>query len=171
MAMTRKSKDGGRDGERPNDFEEEPYVVGYGNPPKETRFKLNQSGNPKGRPRRPPTLQSTVAKVMKEQIKIREGERELRMSNLEALVRSAFRRALNGDPKILKMVTLMLRIERGEAQGEEIVDEKISAADEAILADFLLRHGVESDRSESQINETDATPKPAVAPKPPGDKS
>jgi hypothetical protein len=153
-----------------DDSEKKPYRVGFGKPPKETRFKPNQSGNPKGRPRRPPTLHATVAKVMKEQIKIREGERELRMSNLEALVRSAFRRALNGDPKILRMVNLMLSIERGEGQGEESVDGNISAADEAILADFLMRHGVEPSRSESQTNEADETPKSAGASTPLGDK-
>jgi hypothetical protein len=155
---------------QPDTPEEKPYSVGFKNPPKETRFKPNQSGNPKGRPRRPPTLQTTVAKVMKEQIKIREGERELRMSNLEALVRSAFRRALNGDPKILKMVTLMLRIERGEDQGEEIVDGNISAADEAILANFLMRHGVGPDRSENKTKGTDEASKSAAASNPGKDK-
>ena len=31
------------------------YEVGYGKPPKHSRFKPGQSGNPKGRPRVPAT--------------------------------------------------------------------------------------------------------------------
>jgi hypothetical protein len=36
------------------DVEDEPYQVGYGRPPKHTRFKTGKSGNPKGRPKRKP---------------------------------------------------------------------------------------------------------------------
>jgi hypothetical protein len=168
--MTSKSKDGGRDGERPSDSDNETYHVGYRNPPRETRFKPNQSGNPKGRPWRRPTLHATVAKVMKEQIKIRDGERELRMSNLDALVRTAFRRALNGDPKLFRALAVMLRIESGEDQGEEEANVHVSAADEAILTDFLMRHGVEPNRLESRIKDTHETPKPTGPTNPPGDK-
>jgi hypothetical protein len=49
MATKRK---GGRRGNEINGGDEKPYRVGYGRPPLETRFKPNQSGNPKGRPRR-----------------------------------------------------------------------------------------------------------------------
>jgi hypothetical protein len=50
MAAKRKSSD-----RRGNDIklgDGKPYRVGFGRPPLKTRFKPNQSGNPKGRPRR-----------------------------------------------------------------------------------------------------------------------
>jgi len=50
MAAKRKSNDRHGNGVKVGD--EKPYRVGYGRPPLETRFKPNQSGNPKGRPRR-----------------------------------------------------------------------------------------------------------------------
>jgi hypothetical protein len=160
--MARKSKSDGRRGERFNDFEEKPYSVGYGRPPEETRFKPNQSGNPKGRPRRVPTLHAVVAKVMEEKIEIREGERVLRMSNRYALVRNAMRRALNGDPKLFRALTDMMRIETGDEQGEVDANKTISAADEAILADFFARYGVEDgrcdDRVEEQMDEQSTSP-------------
>ena len=31
--------------------DDEDYEVGYGKPPKDSRFKLGQSGNPNGRPK------------------------------------------------------------------------------------------------------------------------
>jgi hypothetical protein len=160
--MARKSKSGGRRGERFNDSEEKPYSVGYGRPPKDTRFKPNQSGNPKGRPRRIPTLHAVVAKVMEEKIEIREGERVLRMSNRYALARNAVRRALNGDPRLFRALADMMRIETGEEQGEVDANKSISAADEAILANFFVRHGVEDgrcdDRADEPTNEQSTSP-------------
>lgn len=162
--MARKNKGGGRRGDGFNDFEEKPYRVGYGRPPKTTQFKPNQSGNPKGRPRRTPTLHTVVAKVLEERIEIREGERVLRMSNRHALARTAVRRALNGDPKLLRALAVMMRIESGEGQGEEEAKAHISAADEAILADFIARHGTEDRPSVDRADEAaDEPPKPSDA--------
>jgi hypothetical protein len=78
MATKRK---GGRRGNESKVGDEKPYRVGYGRPPLETRFKPNQSGNPKGRPRRPPSWRAVVEKVLEEKVEIRVGDRILRMSN------------------------------------------------------------------------------------------
>lgn len=162
--MARKNKGGGRPGKSTDEDGENPYSVGYGRPPKATQFKPNQSGNPKGRPRRIPTLHAVVAKVMEEQIEIREGERVLRMSNRYALARNAVRRALNGDPKLFRALAVMMRIESGEGQGEDEAKAYISAADEAILADFFARHGTEDRRSDDRADDqTDEPTKPLDA--------
>jgi hypothetical protein len=50
--MAAKRKSGDRRGDEIKGGDEKPYRVGYGRPPLATRFKPNQSGNPKGRPRR-----------------------------------------------------------------------------------------------------------------------
>src|SRR5262245_32817793 len=108
MATKRK---GGRRGNEIEVGDEKPYRVGYGRPPLETRFKPNQAGNPKGRPRRPLSLHAVVEKVLEEKVEIRVGDRILRMSNRQALVRTAVRRALNGDPKLLRTVAQLRRAE------------------------------------------------------------
>jgi hypothetical protein len=41
-----------------------PYSVGYGRPPKHTRFKPGRSGNPKGRPRGSRNLSTEMQKVL-----------------------------------------------------------------------------------------------------------
>ena len=123
---------------------EKPYRVGYGRPPLATRFKPNQSGNPKGRPRQPASLRAVVEKVMEEKVEIREGEHVLRMSNRHALARAAVRRALNGDPRLLRALALLMRAETGPEAPEQETAARMSVNDEAILMDYLARHGAEN---------------------------
>lgn len=149
--MARKKKGVRKRGEQFNAIE--PYRVGYGRPPKETQFKPNQSGNPKGRPRRSPTTRAIVEKVLEERIDIREGERVVRMTNRHALARTAVRRALNGDPKLLRALSHVLRIEAEGDQGEADAPNVVSAADEAILADFITRHGMEGRAAVDQADQ------------------
>jgi hypothetical protein len=148
MAAKRKSND--RRGNEIKVGDEKPYRVGYGRPPLETRFKPNQSGNPKGRPRRPPSWRAVVETILEEKVEIRIGDRILRMSNRQAFVRAAFRRAHNGDPRLLRVLVLLMRAEVGLETPEDEAAPRVSASDEAILANFLARHGAEPD----QVNET-----------------
>ena len=66
---------------------EDGYEVGYGEPPKNTRFKPGQSGNPRGRRRGQRNLKTVVQEVLREKITIREGERTRTISRLDAIVR------------------------------------------------------------------------------------
>jgi Family of unknown function (DUF5681) len=149
MATKRKSSD--RRGNENEVGDEKPYRVGYGRPPLETRFKPNQSGNPKGRPRRPPSWRAVVEKVQEEKVEIRDGDRILRMSNREAVARAAFRRMLNGDPKLMRTIALLMRGEVGLEPPEDERAARVSASDEAILADFMVRY---ADQANEQIDET-----------------
>jgi len=148
MAAKRKSND--RRGDEIKVGDEKPYRVGYGRPPLETRFKPKQSGNPKGRPRRPPSWRAVVEEVLEEKVEIRVGDRILRMSNRHALARNAVRRAHNGDPKLLRTVAQLMRAEVGLETPEDEAAAGVSASDEAILDAYLARHGAEPD----QVNET-----------------
>ncbi|MBO6920497.1 MAG: hypothetical protein JJ858_18885 [Rhizobiaceae bacterium] len=51
-------------------LKEQDYLVGYGRPPKETRFKQGQSGNPKGRKRKPKSVQAQMHSVLSKKITI-----------------------------------------------------------------------------------------------------
>ena len=119
-------------------------------PPLETWFKPKQSGNPKGRPRRPSSFHAVVETVLEEKVEIRVGDRILRMSNRHALARNAVRRAHNGDPKLLRTVAQLMRAEVGLETPEDEAAAGVSASDEAILDAYLARHGAEPD----QVNET-----------------
>jgi Family of unknown function (DUF5681) len=138
IAMADKPKGGNRDGDRAN--EEKPYRVGRGHPPKETRWKPGQSGNPKGRGKKRPSFFEVTEQVLNENVEMRVGDRVLRMSNRHALVRSAVRQALAGKPRLLTVLPAIMRYESEILQGQGDATLNLAEQDEAILADFLARH-------------------------------
>lgn len=75
----------------------EEYQIGYRKPPKATRFKPGQSGNPKGRPKDSPNLASDLSAELGEQITVREGGEVRRVSKQRALIKSLMAKALQGD--------------------------------------------------------------------------
>ena len=73
------------------------YAVGYRKPPKVTRFKPGQSGNPKGRLKGSPNLASDLSAELGEQITVREGGQARYISKQRALIKSLMAKALQGD--------------------------------------------------------------------------
>jgi hypothetical protein len=105
-------------------------------------------------------LRAVAERVLEEKVEIREGGRVLRMSNRHAFARAAFRRALNGDPKLLRALALMMRAEIELEQPEDETAARASASDEAIVANYLARHGVESDPGNPQVDKSAEPPPP-----------
>ena len=96
-------------------------VVGYGNPPMETRFQKGQSGNPNGRPKKTADKeqpwhllpsQNKVLSESKRQIKVREGSQTTEMEVSSALIRSQIATALKGSAFAQKCA--LDRIEKSE---------------------------------------------------------
>ena len=52
-------------------MEKKDYEIGYKKPPKHTQFKPGQSGNPKGRPPKPQTIEEAAIQILKQKIKIK----------------------------------------------------------------------------------------------------
>lgn len=52
--------------------------VGYKKPPRHTRFKPGQSGNPNGRPRKKVTLAESIQKELNTRITVNEGGKQRR---------------------------------------------------------------------------------------------
>jgi hypothetical protein len=71
--------------------------VGYRRPPKHTRFKPGQSGNPKGRPKHARNLKTEFLEELGEVIRVREGDREMKISKQRAFVKALVAAAIKGD--------------------------------------------------------------------------
>jgi Family of unknown function (DUF5681) len=132
--------------------EEWMYHVGYCRPPLHSRFKPGQSGNPKGRPKQSRNLWTIVKQVLSEDMQIREGGRLRRMSAMEALVRTLRARAFKGDPKAIASLIALARLS-GLTESDEATADLLQGPEyDAMIADFLARHGIENAASDEAVN-------------------
>ena len=79
--------------------EEHEYEVGYGKPPRHSRFKPGRSGNPRGRPKGAVDRKTIVERVfLARHTVIEQGKRRQR-TVLELVLLALRNRAIDGDPK------------------------------------------------------------------------
>ena len=123
--------------------------VGYRKPPAHARFRLGQSGNPKGRPKRSKNLRTDLVEELSESIRVREGDREFRVSKQRALIKSLVARAVKGDTKaatsIVSLCARLLGV--GDDEGG---DQTLSAPDRRVIDEFLERELARRKREETK---------------------
>ena len=90
-----------------DEHDEKSYAVGYGKPPKHSQFKPGQSGNPAGRPKDSRNVKTVLLEIAQEEMTITENGESKVVSKQEALVRSLFARALNGDQQATRLLLKM----------------------------------------------------------------
>ena len=80
------------------------YEVGYGKPPKETRFKPGSSGNPKGRPKETRNAITILHKAMEEKVLVSEKGSRRKRSKMEVMCTQLANKAASGDLKAANLV-------------------------------------------------------------------
>ena len=80
------------------------YEIGYGKPPRETRFKQGQSGNVGGRPRGSKNLATIMLKELSERLTISENGRRRKITKREAIIKQVINKAMAGDPRLIQML-------------------------------------------------------------------
>jgi len=117
------------------------YEVGYGRPPRQTRFEPGRSGNPRGRPNRSKNLATLLSEALREPVIVTENGRRRKVSKRQAVIKQLVNRSAQGDLKAMQMLLgTMQEIEhRGEAEPAETtfdgVDQKVIEQLKARLRD------------------------------------
>jgi Family of unknown function (DUF5681) len=81
--------------------------VGYGRPPKASRFQKGKSGNPKGRPKRDPSIAALFRKICSEKVKTNGQNGQRYMTKLEASLTQLVNKAASGDLKAVRVLWQM----------------------------------------------------------------
>ena len=85
--------------------EQQEYSVGYKKPPRHTRFQPGKSGNPKGRPKKTPTLNEVFLKELLSQVPITMTDgRKRKISKIQAIAKRFSNEAVNGNQKAARFV-------------------------------------------------------------------
>jgi hypothetical protein len=143
------------------------YEVGYGKPPRHTRFQPGRSPNPKGRPKRCLSLAALVERELDQKIVIKEGGRPRELSRREVIAKQLVKKALEGHDRsivtILKLVPSLAESFGREAAAVVARRTVLGSPteDAAIIASFL-RQMAERVPDAANQNESDAT-SPEVA--------
>src|ERR1700722_1696395 len=85
------------------------YEVGFGRPPKQTRFRPGNSGNPAGRPKGKRNLATVLEKSLQEKVVINENGTRKVITKLEAAVKQLVNRAAGGDLSALRHLIALAR--------------------------------------------------------------
>tara|TARA_R110000868_G_scaffold408144_1_gene690522 strand:- start:4478 stop:4876 length:399 start_codon:yes stop_codon:yes gene_type:complete len=111
------------------------YDVGFGKPPKNSRFKPGQSGNPKGRPKGAKGLRTELKEELSERISVTEGGSVRRVSKLRAMLKAMTAKALKGDARAANvMLNLVQSVLEDEPNEQDV--KPLTKADADILAEF-----------------------------------
>jgi hypothetical protein len=125
------------------------YAVGNCRPPKETRFKPGQSGNPKGKAKGSLSIGAQIEKQLQRKISVTENGVKRRLPLQEVMLASIAAKAVKGD---LKAAEFLIRArERHEDNPAESLDPTIlHPDDQALIAAFLENRqiGADAERSE-----------------------
>lgn len=129
------------------------YEVGYGKPPKHTQFKPGQRGNPKGRKKKPKSVQAQMQAAMSRKVTIQEEGKSKRLSMQELMLRSLSTKAAKGDIRAAGFVLELLNAPEF-ADGETIDAGALSTADQALLDQMLDQLGASSEVINDNVDGT-----------------
>jgi hypothetical protein len=117
---------------------DKPYSVGYKKPPRNTRFRKGQSGNPQGRPKGAFRFAGILQRALNEPVAVVEQGERRSISKLEAVVKQLVNKAAGGDLRAVTLVTQL--IEQVQSSPEEHrAPEGLHPDDQQVLRDLFQR--------------------------------
>lgn len=114
--------------------------IGYGKPPKQYQFKPGQSGNPKGRKKGSRGLRTDLGAELRSKVPVTENGKTRQLTKQQLVLKAMVTKAAKGDTKAAAHV-LSMTMQIFGIEDERTGKSQLSAADEALLADYLASSG------------------------------
>lgn len=119
------------------------YKVGRGRPPKHTRFRAGQSGNPSGKKKGARSLRTDLAEELAQVVQIRENGQALTLTKQQLVIKALMTNALRNPRAAATLLDLVSKaIGYGEEERPPV--ERLDDEDEAVIAAFLRRQDDEA---------------------------
>jgi hypothetical protein len=118
------------------------YKVGYGKPPRHTRFKKGQSGNPRGRPSGSKNLKTLLNEALNERVVVTEEGGRRNITKREAIVTQLVNRSATADLRALKILLDTLRDIEGQTEPASSETAEFSEADEKVIEQLRARFSI-----------------------------
>jgi hypothetical protein len=121
------------------------YEVGFGKPPRSTKFKPGQSGNSKGRPKGAKNFATALEEELNASVPITENGKRRKIAKRQVIAKLLVNKAATGDLRAIPLLLNETRIQEGhfaDATPDEIFD---TAEDQKVIDSILNRHR-QSDR-------------------------
>jgi len=129
--------------------------VGYGNPPKHTRFKKGLSGNPQGRPKGTLNIATVLQRTLHQKVAIDENGQRKTITKLEAAIRQLTDKAASGELKALQLLAALVRSAEERATQPAVPNPVLEEVDQKVVLGILKRletasKGEQKDESDTQ---------------------
>ena len=118
--------------------DERDYEIGYGKPPRHTRFEPGRSGNPRGRPPGAKNMKTLLSKALNELVVVTEPGGRRKVSKREAIVTQLVNRSAKADYKAIQILLGMLRDIEGDTDAHSS-DAAFTEADQQIIQRIQAR--------------------------------
>jgi len=114
------------------------YKVGFCRPPKESRFKSGQSGNPAGRPKGIMDTHRLIEAIMNKKIVATIDGRPIKITKKQAAFLRLANDAATGDtPSMKLLMPEMFKIDEKKAAREQAKYQSMSRTDREILDEYF----------------------------------
>jgi uncharacterized protein (UPF0216 family) len=115
------------------------YEVGYGKPPRHTRFRKGQSGNPRGRPRGSKNLKTLLSEALNEPVIVTEEGGRRKITKREAIITQLVNRSASADFRAIKILLDMVRDIESQTELASAETSAFSEADAKVIEQLKAR--------------------------------
>jgi hypothetical protein len=115
------------------------YEVGYGRPPRHTRFAKGQSGNPRGRPCGAKNFTTLLEEALNEPVTVTENGGRRSVSKRQAIITQLVNRSATADFRALKLLFDIVRDIERQTEPASPETAEFSEADEKVIEHLRSR--------------------------------